>query len=68
VRNQWRVGMAGRDSLDFAAVRGYLLDKVPNPRKRRQVWDCIVACAEEQSSIWAEERERAQAQQNQNRF
>lgn len=60
VQNQWRVGMQGASGLDYAGVRAWLLDEVPDEAERRDVWRGIQACEAEQLNVWAEQRQQQQ--------
>jgi len=64
LQTQWRVGVAGREGLDYAGVHAYLDQHAPRRGARRRalfagIQACEVACL----NYWAELREQqAQAQ------
>lgn len=60
LQSQWRVGMQGATGLDYAGVRAWLLDEVPDDQQRREIWRGIKACEASQLEVWAEQRQQSE--------
>jgi hypothetical protein len=61
VQTQWRVGMGGATGLDYAGVRAFLDEQDLQRDERREVFAGIQACERATLEVWAEQREREQA-------
>jgi hypothetical protein len=61
VQTQWRVGMGGATGLDYAGVRAFLDEQQLPADERRGVFSGIQACDRATLDVWAEQRERDQA-------
>lgn len=57
VQTQWRVGMAGRTGLDYAAVCAYLQLHAPEPERQREHLAGIQAAEWASLQVWADQRE-----------
>lgn len=55
----WRVGMAGRDGLDYAGLCAYLreVERI-KPRKFTEVFTCLQAMEYAALDEWAKQREK----------
>ena len=60
LQSQWRVGMQGATGLDYAGVRAWLLDEVPDDQQRREVWRGIKACEAAQLEVWSDQRQQSE--------
>lgn len=61
VQTQWRVGMGGATGLDYAGVRAFLDEQQLAGDERREVFSGIQACERATLEVWAEQRERDEA-------
>jgi len=61
VQTQWRVGMGGATGLDYAGVRAFLDEQQLAGDERREVFAGIQACERATLDVWAEQRERDEA-------
>ena len=61
VQTQWRVGMGGATGLDYAGVRAFLDEQQLAGDERRDVFAGIQACERATLEVWAEQRERDEA-------
>lgn len=61
VQTQWRVGMGGATGLDYAGVRAFLDEQQLAGDERRDVFAGIQACERATLDVWAEQRERDEA-------
>ena len=61
VQTQWRVGMGGATGLDYAGVRAFLDEQDLQRDERREVFAGIQACERATLDVWAEQRERDEA-------
>lgn len=57
VQTQWRVGMAGREGLDYGCVAAYLAS-VPGlrPKAHAELWAGLRAMERAALEVWAEQR------------
>lgn len=56
MQTQWRVGMSGRDGLDYAGVRAYLDESGLCGDERRDIFKAIRAAEQASLEAWAEQR------------
>jgi hypothetical protein len=58
VQTQWRVGMGGREGLDYGGVQVYLAS-LPGlrPKARAELWAGLRAMEHAALAVWAEQRE-----------
>lgn len=62
MQTQWRVGMAGATGLDYAGVRALFDEEGLAGDERREVFAGIRAAEAAALEVWAEQRERDEAQ------
>lgn len=62
VQTQWRTSHAGATGLDYAGVRAWLLDEVPDDAQRRDIWRGLQACEIARLDVWAQQRQQREQQ------